>query len=85
MNQEMRSKLLGSTRVSLGSTTLLDRKAVEVLFGGTNPCTQAQSIGTSGPAHGNWVPWVKRQVPKHLQEHRRALDEARGEKGNDRS
>jgi predicted DNA-binding transcriptional regulator AlpA len=37
MNQEMRSKLLGSTRVSLGSTTLLDRKAVEVLFGGTKP------------------------------------------------
>jgi predicted DNA-binding transcriptional regulator AlpA len=37
MNQELRSKLLGSTRVSVGGVALLDRKAVEVFFGGTKP------------------------------------------------
>jgi predicted DNA-binding transcriptional regulator AlpA len=37
MNQELRSKLLGSTRVSVGGVALLDRKAVEVFFGGTRP------------------------------------------------
>jgi hypothetical protein len=35
MNQELRSRLLGSTRV--GGVALLDRKAVQVLFGGTKP------------------------------------------------
>jgi predicted DNA-binding transcriptional regulator AlpA len=37
MNQDLRSKLLGSTRVSLGGITLLDRRAVEIFFGGTKP------------------------------------------------
>ena len=47
MNQELKSKLLGSTRVSVGGVALLDRKAVEVVFGGTKPLQR--SIGTSGP------------------------------------
>jgi predicted DNA-binding transcriptional regulator AlpA len=37
MDQELKSKLLGSTRVSVGDVALLDRKAVEVFFGGTKP------------------------------------------------
>ena len=37
VNQELKSKLLGSTRVSVGGVALLDRKAVEVFFGGTRP------------------------------------------------
>ena len=41
MNQELRSKLLGSTRVSVGGVALLDRKAVEVFFGGTKPLHRA--------------------------------------------
>jgi predicted DNA-binding transcriptional regulator AlpA len=37
MNQELKSQLLGTTRVSIGGVALLDRKAVEVFFGGTKP------------------------------------------------
>jgi predicted DNA-binding transcriptional regulator AlpA len=37
MNQELKSRLLGSTRVSLSGATLLDRKAVERFFGGVKP------------------------------------------------
>jgi predicted DNA-binding transcriptional regulator AlpA len=37
MNQELKSKLLGSTRVSVGGVALLDRKAVQLFFGGTKP------------------------------------------------
>jgi predicted DNA-binding transcriptional regulator AlpA len=37
MNEELRSKLLGTTRVSAGGIALLDRRAVEVFFGGTKP------------------------------------------------
>jgi hypothetical protein len=37
MNQELKSKLLGSTRVSVGGVALLDIGAVRVLFGGTKP------------------------------------------------
>ena len=37
MNSELKSRLLGSTRVSLDGVALLDRKAVEVFFGGTKP------------------------------------------------
>jgi predicted DNA-binding transcriptional regulator AlpA len=37
MNQELKSKLLGSTRVSVGGVALLDRKAVQLFFGGTRP------------------------------------------------
>jgi predicted DNA-binding transcriptional regulator AlpA len=37
MNQELKSHLLGSTRISLGGVALLDRKAVSLFFGGTKP------------------------------------------------
>jgi hypothetical protein len=37
MENDFKSKLLGSSRVSLGGDHLLDRKAVQVFFGGTRP------------------------------------------------
>jgi predicted DNA-binding transcriptional regulator AlpA len=37
MNPETKSRLLGSTRTSIGGDHLLDRKAVQVFFGGTKP------------------------------------------------
>jgi predicted DNA-binding transcriptional regulator AlpA len=37
MTPELKTKLLGTTRVSLGGVELLDRKAVQAFFGGTKP------------------------------------------------